>query len=153
MIGEPDAGKPPVRFDEGVQETYGNATRLRPTLRPFPPSQIFFHHPPGLTFAVKIITATRKPGPPCIFGVRRPQANSRPDHGPETELAHPDLPWKARLRPTGTMPALRLPGTPEAYIVVPVRRLVPVTVRDADVLWIVVPGPAPHYGRVPLPSV
>ena len=32
MIGEPDAGKPPVRFDEGVQETYGNATRLRPTL-------------------------------------------------------------------------------------------------------------------------
>ena len=33
MIGEPAAGKPPVRFDEGVQETYGNATRLRPTLR------------------------------------------------------------------------------------------------------------------------
>jgi hypothetical protein len=25
MIGEPDAGKPQVRFDEGVQETCGNA--------------------------------------------------------------------------------------------------------------------------------
>jgi hypothetical protein len=33
MIGEPDAGKPHVRFDEGVQETCGSVTRLRPTLR------------------------------------------------------------------------------------------------------------------------
>ena len=33
MIGEPDAGKPPVRFDEGVQETCGIVTRLCPTLR------------------------------------------------------------------------------------------------------------------------
>jgi hypothetical protein len=33
MIGEPDAGKPHVRFDEGVQETCGIAARLRPTLR------------------------------------------------------------------------------------------------------------------------
>jgi hypothetical protein len=33
MIGEPDAGKPPVRFDEGVQETCDIAARLRPTLR------------------------------------------------------------------------------------------------------------------------
>ena len=33
MIGEPDAGKPHVRFDEGVQETYDTVTRLRPTLR------------------------------------------------------------------------------------------------------------------------
>ena len=32
MIGEPDAGKPHVRFDEGVQETYDTVTRLRPTL-------------------------------------------------------------------------------------------------------------------------
>lgn len=38
MIGEPDAGKPHVRFDEGVQETYDTVTRLRPTL-PEPPSQ------------------------------------------------------------------------------------------------------------------
>jgi hypothetical protein len=37
MIGEPDAGKPHVRFDEGVQETYDTVTRLRPTL-PEPPS-------------------------------------------------------------------------------------------------------------------
>ncbi len=34
MIGEPDAGKPHVRFDEGVQETCDTVTRLRPTLRP-----------------------------------------------------------------------------------------------------------------------
>jgi len=33
MIGEPDAGKPHVRFDEGVQETYDTVTRLHPTLR------------------------------------------------------------------------------------------------------------------------
>jgi hypothetical protein len=36
MIGEPDAGKPHVRFDEGVQETCDIAARLRPTL-PQPP--------------------------------------------------------------------------------------------------------------------
>ena len=34
MIGEPDAGKPHVRFDEGTQETGGDVPRLRPTLRP-----------------------------------------------------------------------------------------------------------------------
>src|SRR5437762_3107885 len=33
MIGELDAGNPPVRFDEGVQETCGDAARLCPTLR------------------------------------------------------------------------------------------------------------------------
>ena len=38
MIGEPDAGKPPVRFDEGAQETCGRVTRLCPTL-PEPPTQ------------------------------------------------------------------------------------------------------------------
>ena len=38
MIGEPDAGKPHVRFDEGVQETYDTVTRLHPTL-PAPPSR------------------------------------------------------------------------------------------------------------------
>jgi hypothetical protein len=27
MIGEPDAGKPHVRFDEGVQETHGPPQR------------------------------------------------------------------------------------------------------------------------------
>ena len=32
MIGEPDAGKPHVRFDEGTQETCDIAARLRPTL-------------------------------------------------------------------------------------------------------------------------
>ena len=36
MIGEPDAGKPHVRFDEGVQETCDIAPRLHPTL-PEPP--------------------------------------------------------------------------------------------------------------------
>lgn len=33
MIGEPDAGNPHVRFDEGVQETCDIAARLRPTLQ------------------------------------------------------------------------------------------------------------------------
>ena len=33
VVGEPDAGKPHVRFDEGVQETCDSATRLCPTLR------------------------------------------------------------------------------------------------------------------------
>jgi hypothetical protein len=33
MIGEPDAGKLHVRFDEGTQETCDIATRLCPTLR------------------------------------------------------------------------------------------------------------------------
>jgi hypothetical protein len=46
MIGEPDAGKPPVRFDEGVQETCGIVTRLCPTLRTLPPWEIFW----GLLF-------------------------------------------------------------------------------------------------------
>jgi len=32
MIGEPDAGNPHVRFDEGVQESCDSATRLCPTL-------------------------------------------------------------------------------------------------------------------------
>jgi hypothetical protein len=32
MIGEPDAGNPHVRFDEGVQETCDRVTRLCPTL-------------------------------------------------------------------------------------------------------------------------
>ena len=36
MIGEPDAGKPHVRFDEGVQETCGSVTRLCPTLHGVP---------------------------------------------------------------------------------------------------------------------
>ena len=36
MIGEPDAGKPHVRFDEGVQETCDIAARLRPTLHSVP---------------------------------------------------------------------------------------------------------------------
>ena len=36
MIGEPDAGKPHVRFDEGVQETCGSVTRLCPTLHGAP---------------------------------------------------------------------------------------------------------------------
>ena len=33
MIGEPDAGNPHVRFDEGRQETCVRAARLSPTLR------------------------------------------------------------------------------------------------------------------------
>jgi len=33
MIGEPDAGKLHVRFDEGIQETCDIATRLCSTLR------------------------------------------------------------------------------------------------------------------------
>ena len=33
MIGEPDAGNPQVRFDEGMQETGSHVLRLRPTLQ------------------------------------------------------------------------------------------------------------------------
>jgi hypothetical protein len=33
MIGEPDARKPHVRFDEAAQETCGIAARLCPTLQ------------------------------------------------------------------------------------------------------------------------
>jgi hypothetical protein len=33
MIGEPDAGNPHVRFDEGRQETCVRAARLSPTLQ------------------------------------------------------------------------------------------------------------------------
>ena len=33
MIGEPDAGNPHVRFDEGRQETCVRVARLSPTLR------------------------------------------------------------------------------------------------------------------------
>jgi hypothetical protein len=33
MIGEPDAGNPHVRFDEGRQESCVRAARLSPTLR------------------------------------------------------------------------------------------------------------------------
>src|SRR3954449_580645 len=33
MTGEPDAGNPQVRFDEGMQETCVRVARLRPTLR------------------------------------------------------------------------------------------------------------------------
>jgi hypothetical protein len=33
MIGEPDAGNPHVRFDEGRQETCARAARLSPTLQ------------------------------------------------------------------------------------------------------------------------
>jgi len=33
MIGEPDAGNPHVRFDEGTQETCVLAARLSPTLQ------------------------------------------------------------------------------------------------------------------------
>jgi hypothetical protein len=43
MIGEPDAGKPPVRFDEGVQETCGIVTRLCPTLRQRPLARRVWH--------------------------------------------------------------------------------------------------------------
>ena len=74
MIGEPDAGKPPVRFDEGVQETYGNATRLRPTLRPFPPwSKKIFQRADiraaraDVRALNRLTSTTRKPGPLCYL--------------------------------------------------------------------------------------
>ena len=41
MIGEPDAGNPHVRFDEGRQETCVRVARLSPTLRSVPG---FFHY-------------------------------------------------------------------------------------------------------------
>jgi hypothetical protein len=42
MVGELDAGKPHVQFDEGAQETCDSATRLCPTL-PEPLASQFFH--------------------------------------------------------------------------------------------------------------
>lgn len=45
MIGEPDAGKPHVRFDEGAQETCDIATRLRPILRSPQFNKAFFRIP------------------------------------------------------------------------------------------------------------
>ena len=43
MIGEPDAGNPHVRFDEGRQETCVRAARLSPTLRsPHHDNDLFF---------------------------------------------------------------------------------------------------------------
>ena len=52
MIGEPDAGKPHVRFDEGVQETCDIAAHLRPTL---PDQREAAPHPQvyGFGFAVE----------------------------------------------------------------------------------------------------
>jgi NDP-sugar pyrophosphorylase family protein len=50
MIGEPDAGNLHVRFDEGRQETCGNAARLSPTLHlpDFRPADIGRHLLPRL---------------------------------------------------------------------------------------------------------
>src|ERR1700674_2748875 len=39
MVGEPDAGNPHVRFDEGVQETCSSVTRLCPALQSPPSGQ------------------------------------------------------------------------------------------------------------------
>jgi hypothetical protein len=54
MIGEPDAGKPPVRFDEGVQETCDIAARLRPTLRS--PRRLRLDY--GLVFSLGLLPST-----------------------------------------------------------------------------------------------
>ena len=40
MVGEPDAGNPHVRFDEGTQETYNSVARLRPTLQFWSPRKL-----------------------------------------------------------------------------------------------------------------
>ena len=42
MIGEPDAGKPHVRFDEGVQETCGSRNAPAPYSTASPLAQKFF---------------------------------------------------------------------------------------------------------------
>ncbi len=49
MIGEPDAGNPHVRFDEGRQETHVRAARLSPTLQS-PRLKSFFPYDDGAVF-------------------------------------------------------------------------------------------------------
>ena len=47
MVGELDAGKPYVRFDEGTQGTYSDVARLRPTLRREAPDKNTRYQPPS----------------------------------------------------------------------------------------------------------
>ena len=61
MIGEPDAGKPHVRFDEGVQETCGSVTRLCPTL----PGPHFLKKPSSSCFFLPCFDRRRGFGPPA----------------------------------------------------------------------------------------
>ena len=83
MIGEPDAGKPHVRFDEGVQETCDIAARLRPTLQTPPVGedavstlQEFLNyglgicHVPGVLLFVHAIADVPVDGVPVVRGVR-----------------------------------------------------------------------------------
>src|SRR5579863_4558905 len=51
MIGEPDAGNPHVRFDEGRQETCVRAARLSPTLQ----------SPQGLSSSRRNLRGSRPP--------------------------------------------------------------------------------------------
>src|SRR5579864_3311135 len=61
MIGEPDAGNPHVRFDEGRQETCARAARLSPTLRSPHPGMFFFRvlHAAAI-YAISVL-GTRSP--------------------------------------------------------------------------------------------
>lgn len=80
------------------------------------------------------------------FAIRRrcwPAPGSRPGSGN-------CAPGRSVKRPAPA--GFPIPGAPDTDTVVPVRWLVPVTVRDAEVSWIVVPGaPAQNFGRAPLP--
>lgn len=74
---------------------------------------------------------------------------------PGGEASTPELSVKSPApahAPDSSKDALRLPGTPKPNVVVPVLWFVPVTVRDADVLWIVVPRTPAQIGRAPLLS-
>ncbi len=76
MIGEPDAGKPHVRFDEGVQETCDIAARLRPTL-PEPPVVVLHYSD----------NAVLRPEPADWNRPRVPVFSSRVHVGPPFERA------------------------------------------------------------------
>ena len=106
---------------------------------------------PSETRADVRLGATGKPGSGCCLTPLTPAsgltARKRSWHSRSLRRGN-------RLPPAGletAETALRIPGTTKADVVVPVRWLVPVTVRDADVLWIVVTRAPAHFGRVPLP--
>ncbi len=116
--------------------------------RSFAPTALFKPPPRELKFGLTFACATRKPDLNDIFDAQK-ASGSRPGSG---DGAPGRYSCTARLRPEPKADPLPIPGTPEADIVVPVLWFVPVTVRRADVLWIVVPRPAPQntFGRVPL---
>jgi hypothetical protein len=83
VIGEPDAGKPHVRFDEGVQETCDIATRLRPTLQ----SPQLRELPSYLLFPLKQLQIDAVIGVPNSFRGRIVPAATSSEYGVARDLS------------------------------------------------------------------